>query len=190
MPYAIGARLAGAMGVDIDRVTVRATTTDELGFTGRGEGSPPRQSRSCGTRTDMALQFPTRAERPARFRHAGGPVGGAWPEFMYHDTVLNRLGRVIEESPEFQLLRLGRRARRRSSAGEHDPRGVGRELGEPARRGESTPSSSLRFAKERRRADRSLRAADPDRSRLPRPASQPPHDRAMGEIGRSTGSTR
>jgi 2-C-methyl-D-erythritol 2,4-cyclodiphosphate synthase len=35
---AMGARLAGAMGVDIDRVTVRATTTDELGFTGRSEG--------------------------------------------------------------------------------------------------------------------------------------------------------
>lgn len=35
---AMRARLAEVMGVDVDRLSVKATTTEKLGFTGRGEG--------------------------------------------------------------------------------------------------------------------------------------------------------
>jgi len=31
-------RLAEAVGADAERINVRATTTDKLGFTGRGQG--------------------------------------------------------------------------------------------------------------------------------------------------------
>jgi GNAT superfamily N-acetyltransferase len=52
----------------------------------------------------MAIRFPTRAERPGRLPHAAGLRAGVWPEFMYHDPVLERLfDRVIGEDAEFQF---------------------------------------------------------------------------------------
>lgn len=52
----------------------------------------------------MALQFPTRAERPGSLPHIAGLRAQVWPEFMYHDAVLNRLfDRVIADYAEFQF---------------------------------------------------------------------------------------
>jgi GNAT superfamily N-acetyltransferase len=52
----------------------------------------------------MALQFPTRAELPGKQPHIASLERGIWPEFMYHDAVLERLfDRVISEYAEFQF---------------------------------------------------------------------------------------
>ena len=52
----------------------------------------------------MTLHFPTRAERPGRLPHIASLEEGVWPEFMYHDAVLDRLfGRVIEEYADFHF---------------------------------------------------------------------------------------
>ena len=52
----------------------------------------------------MTLHFPTRAERPGKLPHAASLQAGVWPEFMYHDPVLNRLfDRVIREDAEYQF---------------------------------------------------------------------------------------
>ena len=52
----------------------------------------------------MALQLPTRAERTGSQPHIASLQTKLWPEFMYHDAVLERLfGRVISEYPEFQF---------------------------------------------------------------------------------------
>ena len=52
----------------------------------------------------MALQFPTRAERTGSQPHIASMQLPLWPEFMYHDAVLERLfGRVISDYAEFQF---------------------------------------------------------------------------------------
>jgi GNAT superfamily N-acetyltransferase len=52
----------------------------------------------------VALQFPTRAERSGRQPHIASLQAGIWPEFLYHDPILNRLfDRVIQEDAEYQF---------------------------------------------------------------------------------------
>ena len=53
-------------------------------------------------RLDVTLHFPTRAERTGRLPHIASLQARVWPEFMYHDAVLDRLfGRVVAEHAEF-----------------------------------------------------------------------------------------
>lgn len=50
----------------------------------------------------MTLHFPTRAERTGKQPHIASLDAGVWPEFMYHDDVLDRLfGRVVAEHQEY-----------------------------------------------------------------------------------------
>ena len=50
----------------------------------------------------MTLHSPTRAERTGKQPHIASLEEQVWPEFMYHDAVLDRLfGRVVAEYPEF-----------------------------------------------------------------------------------------
>jgi GNAT superfamily N-acetyltransferase len=52
----------------------------------------------------VTLQFPTRAERTGQQPHIASLQERIWPEFMYHDAVLERLfGRVIAEYAEFHF---------------------------------------------------------------------------------------
>jgi GNAT superfamily N-acetyltransferase len=52
----------------------------------------------------MAVLFPTDAERPDLRGGPGGLLEDIWPEFMYHDPVVNRLFRdAIRGTPELQF---------------------------------------------------------------------------------------
>ena len=58
-------RLAGALGVEADRVNVRATTTDRLGFTGPVRGSRRRPSPCSSAREALLAGRAARAARAA-----------------------------------------------------------------------------------------------------------------------------
>ena len=52
---AMRARLAGLLGVDLKQVSVKATTTERLGFTGRGEGIAAQAVATLVSREDHGI---------------------------------------------------------------------------------------------------------------------------------------
>jgi GNAT superfamily N-acetyltransferase len=52
----------------------------------------------------VTLHFPTRAERPGRLPHIASLGARIWPEFLYHEAVVERhFDRVIADYAEFQF---------------------------------------------------------------------------------------
>ncbi len=128
----------------------------------------------------MALQFPTRAERPGKLPHTAGMSAGLWPEFMYHDPVLERLfGRVIEDYPEYQFYAWDDERGEVVGAGNTMPAAWDGDAS-------TLPDAGIdavveeRFGDDPPAATVALRAPDRDRPGLPRPGAEPPDDRAHG----------
>ncbi len=98
-------RLAGALGIEPGRVTVRATTTDGLGFTG-----PRRGPRGAGRRTPPAMNVVRYADRPD-LRAASLRGAHAADVSRVHER--ERAGRPLLGSAVHGLPGLPGRARRR-----------------------------------------------------------------------------